>query len=103
MPDDDLGPKPDPEIEPGEPHPGGADAVDQADGVDGEFAEPDPPSRDLDPDKNPAVEDALPDEMTQTEDTDTEATKGDGGESESESEQSKGGNVHDDEEQEPSA
>ncbi len=78
MPDDDLGPKPDPDIEPGEPHPGGADAVDAGDGVDGEFSEPDPLSRDLDPDKNPAVEDALPDEMTETEDTDTEATKGDG-------------------------
>ena len=34
--------------------------------------------RDLDPDDNPAVEDALPDEMKQGEDTDTEATKSDG-------------------------
>jgi hypothetical protein len=78
MTDQDLGPQPEPEIEPGEPNPGGADAVDGGDGVDGEFAEPEPAGRDLAPDKNPAVEDALPDEMTETEDTDTEATKGDG-------------------------
>ncbi len=81
MTDSNLGPAPEPEIEPGEPHPGGADAVDGGDGVDGDFAEPDPASRDLDPDKNPAVEDALPDEMTETEDTDTEATKSDDGDS----------------------
>ena len=78
MTDQDPGPKPEPETEPGEPHPGGVDAVDGGDGVDGEFAEPDPPSRDLDPELNPAVEDALPDEMKETEETDTEATKGDG-------------------------
>jgi hypothetical protein len=91
MPDKDLGPKPEPEIEPGEPRPGGADAVEGKDGVDGEFSEPDPEPRDLDPDHNPAVEDALPDEMKETEDTETEATK------------SEGGDVYDDEEQEPSA
>ncbi len=101
MTDDKLGARPEPEIEPGEPQPGGVDAVDGGDGVDGEFAEPQPPLRDLDPDKNPAVEDALPDSMTESEDTDTEATEGDG--EEGKSDQSKGGNVHDDEEQEPSA
>ena len=47
MPDPDLGPKPDAEIEPGEPHPGGVDAVPQADGVDGEFSDGDPTPRDL--------------------------------------------------------
>ena len=78
MPDEELAPKPEPEIEPGEPPPGGVDAVEGGDGVDGEFAEPSPAARDLDPEKNPAVEDALPDEMTETEDTDTEATKSDG-------------------------
>lgn len=101
MPDERLPPKPEPEIEPGEPPPGGVDAVSGGDGVDGEFSEPNPASRDLHPDQNPAVEDAMPDEMTETEDTETEATKGSG--EESESTQSKGGNVHDDEEQEPSA
>jgi hypothetical protein len=87
----DPGPRPDPEIEPGEPLPGGADAVPGGDGVDGELSEPNPEPHDLDPDRNPAVEDALPDEMKETEDTDTEATKGDGGD------------LYDDEEQEPSA
>ena len=72
--DKDLGPQPEPEIEPGEPNPGGADAVDGADGVDGEFAEPDPVRATWTHD-NPAVEDALPDEMKQTEDTATEATE----------------------------
>ncbi len=75
MPDDKLPPKPDPEIEPGEPNPGGPDAVSFSDGVDGEAAEPDPPGRDLDPEDNPAVEDALPEEVKQGEDTSTEATK----------------------------
>ncbi len=80
----DLGPQPEPEIEPGEPNPGGADAVDEADGVDGEFADPDPRPRDLDPENNPAVEDALPDEMKQMEDTSTEATESDEGETDTE-------------------
>jgi hypothetical protein len=78
MPDKDLGPKPDAEIEPGEPNPGGVDAVNGGDGVDNETAEPNPDPRDLDPKNNPAVEDALPDDLTRTEDTDTQATKGDG-------------------------
>jgi hypothetical protein len=91
MSDSNVGPKPDPEVEPGEPLPGGADAVPGHDGVDGELSEPNPEPHDLDPDHNPAVEDALPDEMKQTEDTDTEATR------------SEGGDVHDDEEQEPTA
>ncbi len=72
MPDDKLPPKPEPQIEPGEPNPGGADAID---GVDGETAEHEPTGRDLHPDDNPAVEDALPDEMKQSEDTSTEATE----------------------------
>lgn len=71
----DLGPQPDPEIEPGEPNPGGADAIDAADGVDGERAEPDPAPRDLDPERNPADQ-GLPEEMKAGEDTSTEATKG---------------------------
>ena len=48
---EDLGPKPEPKIEPGEPNPGGVDA-----------------------DRNPAVEDEAPDELQQPDDTDTEAT-----------------------------
>lgn len=78
--DHDLGPKPDPEIEPGESNPGGADAINDGDGVEGHVSEEpdtDPLARDLDPDHNPAVEEALPEEMKQTEDTDTKATKAD--------------------------
>jgi hypothetical protein len=75
MPDADLGPKPDPEIEPGEPKPGGVDAIPHGDGVDGETAEPHPIPADLDPEDNPAVEDALPDEVKQGEDTSTKATE----------------------------
>ncbi|GAA5145726.1 hypothetical protein GCM10023340_15550 [Nocardioides marinquilinus] len=71
----DLGPMPAPRIEPGEPDPGGVDAVAASDGVDGETAEPEPLARDLDPADNPAADDSLPDEMRQTEDTDTEATR----------------------------
>ena len=77
-PEDKLGPKPEPEIEPGEPNPGGADAIDGGDGVDGERSEPNPDPRDLEPSRSPAVEDALPDELTESEDTDTEATKNGG-------------------------
>jgi hypothetical protein len=80
----DLGPQPDPQIEPGEPNPGGADAVDAADGVVCERAEPHPYGRDLDPKDNPAVEDALPDEMREMEDTSTEATKDDEGKTDTE-------------------
>ena len=80
--DSDLGPAPEPEIEPGEPNPGGVDAINFADGAEAvveKGAPPPPPAmRDLDPDSNPAVEDALPDEMKEGEDTTTEATKSDG-------------------------
>ncbi|CAN5420987.1 hypothetical protein BH11ACT8_BH11ACT8_14390 [soil metagenome] len=68
----DLGPKPEPEIEPGQPNPGGVDATPPTGEVD--------IPRDLDPNDNPAVEDALPDEMKRGEDTTTEATKSDGDE-----------------------
>ncbi len=82
--DHDLGPTPEPQIEPGETNPGGVDAIEFPDGARAQSAQTDgaepeaPVMRDLDPDSNPAVEDALPDEMKQGEDTSTEATKGDG-------------------------
>ena len=67
----DLGEMPDPEIEPGEPNPGGADALpEEADNV----------PADLDPENNPAVEespDPLKAAFSEGEDTDTEATKSD--------------------------
>jgi len=72
----DLGPKPDAQIEPGEPNPGGVDATPSSDGVDGETADTEPLARDLDPNDNPAVEDGLPENLKQTEDTSTKATTG---------------------------
>ena len=77
----DLGPMPEPQIEPGEPAPGGADAV-----WDGPHADPATP--DLSTLDNPAVDEpAMPEEMKQGEDTSTQATRGDeapmGGEEES--------------------
>lgn len=81
----DPGHKPDPQAEPGEPNPGGADAVHSAsaDGVERSDAVP----ADLDPNRNPAVEDVMPDEVFKGEDTETKATKGEdeGGSEEEES------------------
>jgi hypothetical protein len=73
----DLGPKPDAQIEPGEPNPGGVDAVDADQGT----AEPAIP--DLPTDKNPAVGDETPDEVTQGEDTSTAGTDASGAEGDS--------------------
>lgn len=84
--DGDLGPMPEAVIEPGEPNPGGVDAVVHSDGVDGETAEAEPAPRDLDPDHNPAVEDAMPDEVKQTDDTDTEATRSEDGQTQTDAE-----------------
>jgi hypothetical protein len=79
----DLGPAPEPRIEPGEPSPGGVDAIEFPDGAEAaaeETGEPVAPvMRDLDPKDNPAVDDAAPEEMKQGEDTSTEATKSDEG------------------------
>jgi hypothetical protein len=69
----DLGDRPEPQIEPGEPNPGGADAVPQDD---------DSIPADLGPDTNPAVEespDPLKKVLEEGEDTKTQATEsGDG-------------------------
>ncbi len=58
---DDLGPKPEPDTEPPEHYPGGADAIDDS----GEFGDTPggPATRDLHPDDNPGVEDALPEDI----------------------------------------
>ena len=66
----DLGPQPEPEIEPGEPNPGGVDAVpDETNGTT-----PDPPVSD-----NPSIAEKVPDalrqEVEEPEDTSTEATE----------------------------
>lgn len=65
----DLGPMPEPEIEPGEPNPGGVDAVpDNSEGL----------PADLSTVENPAVDaEAAPDALQEGEDTSTEATRDD--------------------------
>jgi hypothetical protein len=63
----DLGPMPEPEIEPGEPNPGGVDAVPETD-----EAIP----ADLPTSENPALDSqAAPDEIQEGEDTSTGATR----------------------------
>lgn len=75
MMDEKLGEMPEPDIEPAEPNPGGADAVND----DAPFAGDQRSSlvRDLDPDLNPEVEDHVPDEITMPEDKQQEG-EGDG-------------------------
>jgi len=66
----DLGEQPEPQIEPREPNPGGADALPEDDD--------DNVPADLGPETNPAVEetpDPLKRVLEEGEDTDTEATK----------------------------
>lgn len=67
----DLGPMPTPRIEPGEPNPGGVDAVEDDSGP---ILIPD-----LTPEENPAIEEKVPDplvdEVKGAEDTSTTATR----------------------------
>lgn len=78
---DDLGPMPEPQIEPGEPNPGGVDAV-------GDFSGP-IAIPDLTPDENPALDDKAPEtvkqEVSDSEDTSTKATRDEDSDSEHES------------------
>jgi hypothetical protein len=71
----DLGPMPDPVIEPGEPNPGGVDALDDDSGP---ITIPD-----LTAEENPALDDKAPDtvvkEVSDSEDTSTEATRSEDG------------------------
>lgn len=65
MTDDKLGPKPDPVTEPPPENPGGADAIN----ADTPFAgDADSLPRDLHPDRNPGVEDHVPEEIGAAED-----------------------------------
>ncbi|QZY29645.1 hypothetical protein [Nocardioides coralli] len=78
MSDDKLGPMPDPEVEKAAENPGGVDAINE----DAPFAgdQRGPYGRDLDPEKNPEVEDQLPDDISQpddkTQDPDDESQQG---------------------------
>jgi hypothetical protein len=64
-----LGEMPEPQTEPGEPNPGGADALPEDDTVE---------PADLDPDHHPTSAPDVPEVLKEGEDTDTEATKGGG-------------------------
>jgi len=70
----ELAPMPEPQVEPGEPAPGGADAVEDEVPVAEQRTIPD-----LTPAENPAIDDRTPDtlqeQMSGTEDTTTEATE----------------------------
>ena len=67
----DLGPMPEPKVEPGEPNPGGVDAIDDDSGP---LAIPD-----LTPEENPSLDEKAPDtvmaQVTEGEDTSTKATR----------------------------
>ena len=66
MSEEKLGPMPEPQVEPAPENPGGADAIND----DVPFSGDDggPYGRDLDPNKNPEVEEHVPDEITQPDD-----------------------------------
>ena len=66
MSDDELGAKPEPETEPPEHFPGGTDAIDDNESYGDTPGGP--ATRDLGPEDNPAVEDALPDEIAEGDD-----------------------------------
>lgn len=79
MSEDKLGPKPEPEIETPELHPGGPDAVvDDAAYPEGD----DVIGRDLVPEKNPEVEEHVPDEITVPDDKQQEPHGADSGDPE---------------------
>jgi hypothetical protein len=69
---EDLGPQPEPQIEPGEPNPGGVDAIDPDSGP---IAIPDLALADR-PGSHPPVPDSLQ-EMSEPDDTSTQATASD--------------------------
>lgn len=69
MNNEDLGPLPEPVIEDGEPNPGGADAVSDDPADDGL-------GRDLHPEANPGVDDALPEEIGQLDEDKKQAPEG---------------------------
>ncbi len=74
MSNKDLGPIPEPVIEDREPNPGGVDAVPQ---------DEDDLPRDLDPDRNPGVNDELPDEVAESDDEKSQSPEGAAGDAES--------------------
>jgi hypothetical protein len=72
MSDNEIGDKPEPQTQPPEHFPGGADAIEENgkygdNGADGD-APGAPATRDLQPEDNPAVEDAMPEEIAEGDD-----------------------------------
>lgn len=79
MTNPDIGSQPEPTIDPGEPEPGGADAVEHDAGAPAPGTEDEPVPHDTDPEHNPSAG-AVPGEMKEGEDTSTRATEaGDSG------------------------
>lgn len=78
MNDGDLGPQPTPVAEPGDPNPGGVDAIAENDGA--------PMPADLDPDDNPATDDFLPGDVGDPDEEKSQAPEGDADDQESGSE-----------------
>lgn len=76
MNNNDLGQQPDPVIEEKEGNPGGADAASEND-VDQNLA------RDLDPDDNPGVNDAMPEEIVTRDDEKSQSPDGEADDAES--------------------
>lgn len=72
--DTKLGPQPDPVIEPGDPAPGGTDAIEDKEEI--------PLPRDLDPSDNPAVDDTAPEAVTEPDDK-SQAPEGEASDQES--------------------
>lgn len=71
----DPGPQPDPSIEPGEPLPGGPDSLADEEKYGTSVDEAATP--DLEPEKNPAVEDAVPEEIKAPDDKQQEPDEDD--------------------------
>lgn len=69
MNDEELSPQPDPIVEAKEPNPGGADALP-------DDSEDDGLARDLDPSANPAVDEVVPDEITEPDSDKSQAPDG---------------------------
>ena len=72
MSDGEIGEKPEAQTQPPEHFPGGADAIEEGgkygdNGADGD-APGAPATRDLQPEANPAVEDAMPEEIAEGDD-----------------------------------
>jgi hypothetical protein len=70
MSDGEIGDKPEPQTQPPEHFPGGADAIEEDGkyGDNGADAPGAPATRDLQPEANPAVEDAMPEEIAEGDD-----------------------------------